>query len=290
MKACSGLHLSGLLSFCEPLVAESCAHLSRKAKYLFRVLVLSFLTLSLSCDETASRNSATVPVYTFEVVESWPHDPAAFTQGLEIYQGSLYESTGLYGSSSLRQVELQTGRIIRRVSVPSDYFAEGITVFQGKIYQLTWQSHKGFIYDLATFQRIGEFAYNGEGWGLTHDNKYLIMSDGTNRLRFIDPISFETMRTISVNHRGEPLNDLNELEYIKGEIYANIWQTDRIVRLDRQNGKILGWIDLGGLLSAADRNAQTDVLNGIAYDDVNDRLFVTGKQWPKLFQIRLKKQ
>ena len=259
--------------------------------FLLKVSIFAFLFLALACGKNRSPNiGAQVPVYTFDVVATWPHDPGAFTQGLEIYQGSLYESTGLYGSSSLRQVDLQTGRVIRRVSIPSEYFAEGITVFQGKIYQLTWQSHKGFIYDLTTFQRLSEFAYDGEGWGLTHDSKYLIMSDGTNRLRFLDPVSFETMRTISVAHKGEPLNDLNELEYIKGEIYANIWQTDRIVRVDPDTGRILGWIDLSGLLSAADRNAETDVLNGIAYDETTDRLFVTGKQWPRLFQIRLKKK
>lgn len=259
-------------------------------RYLLKALLFAVLVLPLACNEDASRVSGAIPVYGFEVVESLPHDRRAFTQGLEIYQGSLYESTGLYGSSSLRQIDLQTGKVIHGVDISREYFAEGITIFQGKIYQLTWRSQKGFIYDLETFQRLGEFTYNGEGWGLTHDDHYLIMSDGTNRLRFLDPATFETIRTISVTHRGEPLNNLNELEYVKGEIYANIWQTDRIVRLDSQSGRILGWIDLTGLLSSTDRNDETDVLNGIAYDPAQDRLFVTGKQWPKLFQIRLKKR
>jgi glutamine cyclotransferase len=191
----------------------------------------------------------------------------------------------------LRKVELKTGKILKKVSVPRDYFAEGMTVFQGKVFQLTWQARKGFIYDPATFQKQGEFAYATEGWGLTHDGESLIMSDGTHRIRFLDPTTFQTTRTLSVfDDSGEPVEHLNELEYVKGEIYANIWQTDRIVRLDPKSGKILGWVDLTGLLADKDRTDESDVLNGIAYDEKGNRLFVTGKLWPKLFEIELVKK
>lgn len=260
-------------------------------KGLVRKSVLVLLFLAAACSGTASRNNGTeVPTYTFEVAGSWPHDTAAYTQGLEVHQGSLFESTGRYGASSLREVELQTGRLIRKVDVPRAYFAEGLTIFQGKIYQLTWQSRKGFVYDLASFQLLGEFSYEGEGWGLTHDDRSLIMSDGTNRIRFLSPVNFAVERSIQVFDGGRPVMKLNELEYIKGEIYANIWESDRVVRVDPQTGKILGWIDLKDLLSPADRNAGTDVLNGIAYDEKADRLLVTGKLWPRIFQIRLKRR
>jgi glutamine cyclotransferase len=266
-----------------------------RPKFLLKVLIVTALFLSVACGGDASRTSggahgAALPVYTFEVVGSWPHDTAAFTQGLEFYRGALYESTGGHGTSSLREVELETGRVVRKVDVPGEYFAEGLTIFQGKIYQLTWQSHKGFVYDLASFQIVGQFAYEGEGWGLTHDDRSLIMSDGTNRIRFLDPVNYRVERSIQVYDGDSPVMKLNELEYINGEIYANIWQTDWIVRLDSQTGKILGWIDLKDLLKSADRSAATDVLNGIAYDDAREKLFVTGKLWPKIFQIRLKKR
>lgn len=235
-------------------------------------------------------SSQSIPVYTYEVVNSWPHDTQAFTQGLVFYQGALYESAGHYGSSTLRKVELRTGKVTQKADVDARYFAEGMTIFEGKIYQLTWMGHKGFIYDLKSFHAAGEFAYEGEGWGLTHDGRALIMSDGTNQLRFLDPQTFKVVRTISVDDHGQPLMNLNELEYIKGEIYANVWKTDRIVRIDPQSGKILGWIELAGLLAPEERPGAEDVLNGIAYDEHDDRLFVTGKRWPKLFEIRLKKK
>ena len=256
-------------------------------------LLIMLLIVSGCADKTMTTGAPATdktPTYTYEVKHIYPHDPAAFTQGLIFRDGALWESTGLHGSSSLRKVELETGRVLKKIDVPQQYFAEGMTVFHSHVYQLTWQTQKGFIYDPETFQQQGEFAYTGEGWGLTHDDQFLIMSDGTNRIRFIDPTTFETKRTISVVHDGQPLNELNELEYVKGEIYANIWQTDTVVRLDAQTGKILGLIDLSGLLPAADRTPATDVLNGIAYDETNDRLFVTGKMWPKLFEIRLIKK
>ena len=238
---------------------------------------------------TVVRPSPPVPTDSFDVINSWPHDPAAFTQGLIYYHGRLYESTGLYGASSLREVELETGAVLRKVAVPEQYFAEGLTIFGDRIVQLTWQSQQGFIYDLPSFRLQGEFSYTGEGWGLTHDGHYLIMSDGTHQLRFLDPTSFAVVKAVGVYYDGRPVTNLNELEYVRGEIYANIWQTDRIARIDPQSGRILGWIDLTGLLPAADRSASVDVLNGIAYDAATDRLFVTGKRWPKLFEIRLKR-
>lgn len=231
-----------------------------------------------------------VPIYTYEVVHSWPHDCKAFTQGLVFHQNLFVESTGQYGESSLRRVEPTTGKVLKKIKVPSEYFAEGIAIFQGKIFQLTWESHKGFIYDVENFERLGEFTYDGEGWGLTTDGHSLIMSDGTNRLRFLDPVSFRVERKISVYNNGQPLTQLNELEYIKGEIYANIWHSDRIVRIDPASGNINGWIDLAGLLSSRGECQQAEVLNGIAYDEAGDRLFVTGKLWPKVFEIRLKRK
>jgi glutamine cyclotransferase len=234
-------------------------------------------------------SSGKAPTYTYEVVQSWPHDALAFTQGLVFADnGTLYESTGLYGQSSLRKDDLGTGQVLKTVSVASQYFAEGLTLFQGKLFQLTWKAHKGFIYDPNDFKLLGEFHYDGEGWGLTHDERFLILSDGTNKIRFLDPQNFKVVRTISVVENDMPLTNLNELEYIKGEIYANIWQTDMIVRLDPQSGKILGWIDLAGLLPANERTSTTDVLNGIAFNEATNQLIVTGKLWPKTFEIRLK--
>jgi glutaminyl-peptide cyclotransferase len=231
-----------------------------------------------------------VPVYGFEVVNTWPHDTKAFTQGLVFYDGALLESTGQYGESSLRRVDFKTGRVLKRKDVPSNYFAEGLALFGGKLYQLTWQEHKGFIYDPKSFEVQGEFHFDGQGWGLTNDGESLILSDGTNQIRFLDPETFRVRRTVSVSdQRGRPLRDLNELEYVRGEIYANVWHTDRVARIDPRDGTLIGWIDLTGLLPPAERGDPEAVLNGIAYDEAGDRLFVTGKLWPKLFEIRVKK-
>jgi glutamine cyclotransferase len=240
--------------------------------------------------EEAAPPASGVPVYTYEIVNAWPHDPKAFTQGLVFHDGNLYESTGHHGSSTLRRVELKTGKVKKNYNVPTEYFAEGIAILQNKIYQLTWQSHKCFIYDLKSFKLEGEFHQDGEGWGLTDDGHLLIMSDGTNQLRFLDPATFLPVRTINVLDRNHPLLDINELEYIKGEIYANIWHSDRIVRIDPSDGKITGWIDLTGLRPTNVEQDSDNVLNGIAYDEHEDRLFVTGKRWPKLFEIRLIKK
>jgi glutaminyl-peptide cyclotransferase len=230
---------------------------------------------------------AHAPTETFRIVHAYPHDREAFTQGLLFERGFLYESTGLEGHSSVRKVQLESGRVLQKLDVPPPYFAEGLADWRNHLVQLTWMSHVGFVYDLASFRKLSEFAYAGEGWGLTDDEHNLIMSDGSDTLRYLDPQTYSTVRTIHVQDRGEPITNLNELEYIRGEIYANIWQTDRIARISPKTGDVTAWIDLSGLLNAADRTADTDVLNGIAYDPATDRLFVTGKRWPKLFEIRV---
>jgi glutamine cyclotransferase len=267
-----------------------------------RATLLLILFLLAGCDSrpsvnastaspppTKNANSSATPMYSYEVVRTFPHDPRAFTQGLIFLDGAIIESTGLQGQSSLRRVELDTGKVLRLVPVPSQYFAEGLALLNGKLFQLTWQNGKGFVYDLATFNLEMEFTYSGEGWGLATDGKWLIQSDGTDQLRFMDPLTFEVKRTLSVTDQSRPVNRLNELEYIKGEIFANIWGTDLVARIDPASGKVLGSIDFSRLLSPQER-ARTDVLNGIAYDPKGDRLFVTGKLWPKLFEVRLKKQ
>jgi glutaminyl-peptide cyclotransferase len=237
----------------------------------------------------ATENASSAPArFGYEVVRAWPHDPRAFTQGLVFRRGVLLESTGLPGRSSLREVELRTGRVLKQVNVPSQYFAEGLAELGGRLFQLTWQHHKGFVYDADTFRLEREFAYEGEGWGLATDGHALILSDGTDRLRVLDAVSFAVTRTIAVTEEGKPVPHLNELEWVRGEIFANVWQTDRIVRIDPATGRVRGTVDFSGLLAPQDRNSETDVLNGIAYDAEGDRLFVTGKCWPKIFEVRLK--
>ena len=238
-------------------------------------------------DVPASPPGAGPARYTYEVVHSWPHDPGAFTQGLVFQNGELLESTGLNGRSSLREVNLETGRVMRQDTVPSAYFAEGLAVIGDKAYQLTWKGQTGFIYDVPSFELRGTFPYEGEGWGLTTDGTLLVMSDGTSSIRFIDPETFKVVRSIDVTLSGKPVVRLNELEWIKGEIFANVWQTDTVVRIDPKTGEVRGVIDFSFLLPL-DQRAGADVLNGIAYDPAHDRLFVTGKLWPKLFEVRLK--
>ncbi|HEX6044492.1 MAG TPA: glutaminyl-peptide cyclotransferase [Pyrinomonadaceae bacterium] len=262
-------------------------------------LVLALALASLTCNGSANTNSNATPTkdpanlvvgnYGYQVVNIWPHDPSAFTQGLVFLDGKMLESTGQEGRSTLRSVELETGKVLKKVAVPEPYFAEGLALLNNKLYQLTWQHQVGFIYDPQTFQKTGEFTYSGEGWGLASDGHSLILSDGTNRLRFIDPDSFRTIKTIAVLDGKTPINELNELEYVKGEIYANIWHDDRIVVIDPQTGLVTAWIDLRGLLQPGDVQDAEAVLNGIAYDQKSDRLFVTGKLWPRLFEIKIKK-
>jgi glutamine cyclotransferase len=229
---------------------------------------------------------ANLPVSGYQIVRTYPHDPDAFTQGLQFVDGVFYEGTGLNGHSSIRKVDVTTGKVLQKRDVPAEYFGEGIVVWNNDLIELTWQSHVAFVYDRTSFQPKKQFSYPGEGWGLTHDGTNLIMSDGTNELRVLDPITFVEKRRIRVTAAGMPVRQLNELEYVKGEILANIWQTDRLVRIAPDTGQVLGFIDLRGLLTAAER-ANADVLNGIAYDAKQDRLFVTGKLWPKLFEIKL---
>ncbi len=223
----------------------------------------------------------------YRIVHTYPHDPHAFTQGLIFVDGSLYESTGLNGQSSLRMVDLATGRNLQSQPVDSKYFAEGLTAWGATLVQLTWESHVAFVYDRFSFRVLRTFSYSGEGWGLTQDGKYLILSDGSDTLRFFDPATFRELRRVSVKDHGKPVSEINELEFIHGEIYANIWHSDRIARIAPGTGKVLGWIDLKGLLADSERATPEAVLNGIAYDSVHDRLFVTGKLWPKLFEIRV---
>jgi glutamine cyclotransferase len=237
----------------------------------------------------AGENSQAAPVLGVEVIKSYPHDPHAFTQGLEYYDGYLYESTGRSGQSTLRRTVLETGAVLNQVSLPPEYFGEGLTIFRGKIYQLTWLSKIGFIYDVRTFRRVGEFRYESEGWGLTHDDASLILSDGSNKLQFIDPASFKTVRTLEVYAGNVAITNLNELEYINGEIFANVWHSSRIGRIDPRSGQVLAWIDLTSVV-ARSKHEPEDVLNGIAYDAKRRRLFVTGKDWAEILEIKIDTQ
>ena len=231
--------------------------------------------------------TAQAPEYGYRVVHVYPHDPNAFTQGLEFRAGFLYEGTGLNGKSSVRKVQLETGKVLQQVNLDSQYFGEGITVYNQQILELTWRSYIGFVYDQASFRRLRSFYYPGEGWGLANDGSVIYMSDGTPQIRIWDPVTLQEKRRITVRDGAKPVTYLNELECVRGEIYANVWQTDRIVRISSADGRVLGWINLAGILSSSDRTSETDVLNGIAYDVLGDRLFVTGKNWPKLFEIKL---
>lgn len=227
------------------------------------------------------------PQMTYEVIQAYPHDPTAFTQGLIYLDGYLYESTGLYGESTLRQVALETGEVLQQVDLSPNYFAEGLTVWEGTLLQLTWREGIGFLYDVEDFLSLGQFSIPTEGWGLTHDGERLIMSDGTPTLYFLDPNTFQVTGSVTVTYQGEEIQYINELEYIRGEVFANIWQTDNIVRINPDTGEVTGWIDLGGILPQELRTTSTDVLNGIAYNLELDRLFITGKRWPELYEIRL---
>ncbi len=224
--------------------------------------------------------------WTYQIVKTYPHDREAFTQGLEYRNGFLYEGTGLHGRSTLRKVKLESGVVLQKLSLPAQYFGEGISVVGDRIVQLTWQSEVGFVWGLNDFKLQNKFTYRGEGWGLTTDGKNLYFSDGTDEIRVLDGKTLTETRRIRVRENGRPLPELNELEWVEGEILANVWQTDRIVKINPLDGRVTGSIDLSGILPPAER-AGTDVLNGIAYDAAGKRLFVTGKLWPKLFEIKL---
>lgn len=237
----------------------------------------------------AMASQAAIPVYDVDVVHTYPHDPAAFTEGLFYFKGFLYESTGLEQHSTIRKVRLETGEVVQKIDIPAQYFGEGIVNWRGHLISLTWKSQVGFVFDLDSFKLQRQFQYAGEGWALTRNDKQIIMSDGTAELRFLDPNTLHETGRIEVTLDGKALHHVNELEWVKGEIFANVWETNWIVRIDPHDGHVVGAINLAGLLKREDMVAgQTDVPNGIAYDAKNDRLFVTGKNWPKLFEIRLR--
>lgn len=230
---------------------------------------------------------AQTPEYGYHVVHVYPHDPNAFTQGLEYRAGFLYEGTGLKGRSWVRKEQLETGKVLQQIDIDPQYFGEGITVINQQILELTWQSNIGFVYNQASFARLRSFNYPGEGWGLTNDGQNIYMSDGSAQIRIWDPLTLQEKRRITVRDGAREIQNLNELEWVRDEIYANVWMTDQIVRISPKDGRVLGWIDLAGILSPSERRGDEDVLNGIAYDVLGDRLFVTGKLWPKLFEIKL---
>ena len=228
------------------------------------------------------------PTYTYEVVATYPHDVGAYTEGLLWHDGRLFESTGQKGHSNIREVDLKTGTVIRQHDIDAKYFGEGIIIFGDKMYELTWQDNVGFTYDWKTFTPKGQFTYEGEGWAFTTDGKSLIMSNGSSVIAFRDPATMKVTSALTVTDHDVPVSSLNELEWVKGEIWANVWQTDQIARIDPATGHVLGWIDLAGILPASDRKGNEEVLNGIAYDAKGDRIFVTGKYWGKLFEIKVK--
>ena len=253
-------------------------------KRLSHILLAALIALS-SCACTASAQN--VKTYGFKVEETVPHDVASYTQGLFFHEGQLYESAGQYGESSFRKVDLPTGKVLKRLNFEGRYFVEGSCVLNGRLFILTWQEHECFVYDLASLEKIGTCRYNGEGWGLTTDGKSLIMSDGSSTITFRNPDTFAPERTITVTLRGQKVMYLNELEYIKGEIWANVYGTDQIVRIDPATGQVRAVINLRNILPPQLRRARTDVLNGIAYEPHSGAVYVTGKYWPKMYRITL---
>ncbi|MFB3763843.1 MAG: glutaminyl-peptide cyclotransferase [Methanotrichaceae archaeon] len=238
-------------------------------------------------DNLVNSDTAITPVLGFNVVKECPHDRAAYTQGLVYDEGLFYEGTGIYGQSTLRLVDPDTGTVLKKIELGPGYFGEGVVLFRDRVIQLTWRENAGFVYDKDSLDWIANFYYPTEGWGITTDRSRLIMSDGTSSLYFLDPESFERTGSIAVSDQGSPVSRLNELEYIKGEIYANVWPTDRIAIISPRTGQVRAWVDLKGLLPNPYWLQGAEVLNGIAYDDEAERLFVTGKLWPKIFEIRL---
>lgn len=255
-------------------------------KWILAALVVAGAAVGIAA---AFPRGNAAPVDTVRVIASYPHDPDAFSQGLVIADGVLYEGTGTFGGSSLRQVNLKTGRVERLAPLDRDYFGEGITAVGDKLFQLTWKNRLGIVYDRATFAPQTSFRYSGEGWGLTTDGKELILSDGTSYLRFLSLETFDVVRRVQVRSTRGPVDKLNELEYVDGEIYANIWYSDRIARISPKTGEVLGWIDLSSLYPARERPSREHVLNGIAYDAKEQQLYVTGKNWPRLYQVEVVK-
>lgn len=260
-------------------------YLAFRPLWLLGLIVIFGSVMALAIEAQFRRSE--VKTITARVIAEFPHDPTAFTQGLVVVDGQMYEGTGKKGESTLRKVDLKTGRVELFVPLEPDLFGEGITVLGDRIYQLTWQNRIGLVYDLKTLRPIKTFRYSGEGWGLTHDGKRLILSDGTSLLRFLDPQTFEVVKRLRVTSSNGPVDKLNELEFVKGEILANIWYQDRIARISAESGEILGWIDLSAIYPARRRATKEEVLNGIAYDESSSRMFVTGKNWPKVYEIEL---
>jgi glutamine cyclotransferase len=258
--------------------------ITRRLGLVFFIAIIAHLLLG---QPGRTSHVSRPPEYTFKIVRTFPHDSNAFTQGLAYHDGFLYESTGLKGHSSLRKLRLETGEIIQRIDLPPEFFGEGITLLKNQVIQLTWQSHTGFVYRLRDFHLLRRFAYSGEGWGLATDGREVFMSDGTPDIRVLDPATLDERSRFTVHDGNTRVKELNELEFVDGELFANVWQTDRIARISPQNGDVVGWIDLTGLLSPVYQLGPGAVLNGIAYDSEGKRLFVTGKLWPRIFEIRL---
>jgi glutamine cyclotransferase len=276
----------------EAAAAETATSVAAPAPILTPTLALTNdaslpAVLVTTATAPAGWEATTAPIYGYQVVNEYPHDPAAFTQGLVYTDGVLYEGTGLRGQSSLREVALPTGVVIQQHNLEPQYFGEGVAILDDRIYQLTWQEHTGFVYDQETFAPQSQFAYPTEGWGLTTDGQRLIMSDGSQTLYMLEPDTLQLTGRVEVRDGQQPVPRLNELEYVNGEVFANVWQTNHIARIDPNTGQVTGWIDLSGLLKPEEIRQRVDVLNGIAYDAEGDRLFVTGKLWPKLFEIEL---
>jgi glutaminyl-peptide cyclotransferase len=261
----------------------------REVAFATVLISLGSLMASAQAPQPVPPSGSKAPQSGYTVVRSYPHDPKAYTQGLEYFDGFLYEGTGMKGNSAIRKVELESGKVVQETKLHPQYFGEGITIAQGKAFQLTWQDRAGFVYEAKTLKFIRNFSYFGEGWGLTHDPAGLIMSDGTSTLRFLEVTRFQERRRVKVMDAGVAIERLNELEMIRGEIWANVWQTDYIVRISPKEGRVLGWINLKGLLGAPLAKLGPDaVLNGIAFDAQKNRIFVTGKLWPRLFEIAIK--
>lgn len=271
----------------EAMMAKAWMAAKKRAAWLVVAFVLSGLGTSV-LGQSAHRKLDKKPLeYTFEIVRAFPHDRTAFTQGLEYRDGFLYEGTGLNGKSSIRKIRIETGEVVQRVDLSPEFFGEGITILDTRIVQLTWRSQTGFVYNLSDFRLLRRFSYSGEGWGLSSNGREVFMSDGTAEIRVLDPGTLVEKRRFKVRDGSMPIALLNELEFVNGEIFANVWQTDRIARISPRTGDVVGWVDLKGLLSPIYRIESGAVLNGIAYDAARKRLFVTGKLWPSIFQIRI---
>jgi glutamine cyclotransferase len=260
--------------------------------------LLAYVSCQSGSGEGTSRqavNQAPTPGQTasaqkiaYEVVDSFPHDPDAFLQGLVWHEGGFYESTGLFGESTLRRVEFPSGKVLKKINLSSDLFGEGVALAGDQLVQLTWQSHRGFVYERETFRMVREFSYPTEGWGITFDGTNLIMSDGSNTLTYLDAQTYQPVKKLTVTMNGRPVMELNELEFIEGEIWSNVWQTDMILRIDPQTGRVTSYLDMRGVLPREFRTGREDVLNGIAYDAERKRIFISGKKWPRIIEIRLK--